>query len=269
MMTPTTTKMMEVGMINIKELFTKKEVHCEKHGIRNIFTHKDAKATCDECLKDIELQEQKRLKEIEEERAIERKKRQIEQIFSQSMIPPRFQRHTFETFIAITSEQKKNKQAMEDFAKNFLQNLEDGISVILSGKVGNGKTHLACATANYIIANFGKTALFLSVVDAFSKIKATYTKKSEITEINVINQFSMVDLLILDEFGIQIGSEHEKMLLFRIINKRYENLKPTILISNLSPAEIKNFEERIFDRLKENGILLSFSSESNRKSKKI
>jgi DNA replication protein DnaC len=79
----------------------------------------------------------------------------------------------------------------------------------------------------------------------------------------------MVDLLILDEFGIQIGSEHEKMLLFRIINKRYENLKPTILISNLSPAEIKNFEERIFDRLKENGILLSFSSESNRKSKKI
>lgn len=256
-------------MINLQELFTKKEINCEKHGLRNVFTHRNTEPRCDECDKEKELEERKRSKEMEDQRAIERKKRQIEVIFSQSMIPPRFQRHTFETFIDITPEQKKNKQAMEDFSKNFLQNLEDGISVILSGKIGNGKTHLACATANYIIANFGKTALFLSVVDAFSKIKETYNKNSEDTEINVINHFSIVDLLILDEFGIQIGSEHEKMLFFRIINKRYENLKPTILITNLSPAEIKKFDERIFDRLKESGILLTFSGESNRKAKKI
>jgi len=57
------------------------------------------------------------------------------------------------------------------------------------------------------------------------------------------------------------------MLLFRIINKRYEYLKPIILITNLTAEQIKNFDERIFDRLKENGILLSFSGESNRKIK--
>ena len=78
-----------------------------------------------------------------------------------------------------------------------------------------------------------------------------------------------LDLLIIDEFGVQTGSDTEKLILFRIVNKRYEYLKPTILITNLSVAEIKKFEERIFDRLKDNGILLNFSGESNRKSKKI
>ena len=114
-----------------------------------------------------------------------------------------------------------------------------------------------------------KTALFLNVVDAFSKIKETYAKKSENSESDVLNQFCNIDLLILDEFGVQVGSEHEKLLLFRIINTRYENLMPTILISNLSALEIKNFEHRIYDRLKEGGFLLTFTGESMRRSKTI
>ena len=44
--------------------------------------------------------------------------------------------------------------------------------------------------------------------------------------------FIRPDLLILDEVGVQFGSETEKMILFEIINGRYEQLKPTIVISN-------------------------------------
>ena len=250
--------------------FEEKEINCEKHGTIKINTFKNSQnLRCPTCLKEEEAVKEELRKKIEIEKEKEFRKKMIEINFNQSMIPPRFQRHSFETFIITTEEQKKNKQVMEDYAQNFIKNLEDGVSVILSGKVGNGKTHLACAVANYIIKNLNKTALFLNVVDAFSKIKDTYTKKNETSEIEALNQFLEIDLLILDEFGVQIGSEHEKMLLFRIVNKRYENLKPTILISNLSPIEIKKFEERIFDRLKEGGILLSFTGESNRKSKKI
>ena len=46
--------------------------------------------------------------------------------------------------------------------------------------------------------------------------------------------FIRPDLLILDEVGVQFGSETEKMILFEIINGRYEQLKPTIVISNLA-----------------------------------
>jgi DNA replication protein DnaC len=260
---------MEVSMIDIASYFQEQEFNCEKHGISKVYVFKDAKPYCPVCSAEATKAKEELQKKIEIQKQQELQKKAVEANFNQAMIPPRFQTHSFETFIATTQEQKKNKQAMENYAKNFNENLAEGVSVILAGKVGNGKTHLACAVANHIIRNLNKTALFLSAIDAFSKIKATYTKKSEITEIQAINQFLDIDLLILDEFGVQIGSEHERMLLFRIINKRYEYLKPTILISNLSALEIKNFEERIFDRLKENGILLAFSGESNRKSKKI
>ena len=67
--------------------------------------------------------------------------------------------------------QKINKAIMLDYAKNFNKHLENGASAILSGNVGSGKTHLACSVANYIIKNLNKTVLFLSVIEAISKIK--------------------------------------------------------------------------------------------------
>lgn len=245
------------------------EFTCDIHGTKQIKALKGVKPLCSLCLKQEEDNENIKRNQNEEARKLEIERLRIEKNFNQAMIPPRFLQHSFESYITTTQEQIKNKTAMFNYALNFETNLKNGSSVILSGKVGNGKTHLACSVANHIIKNLNKTALFLSVIDALSKIKSTYTKKNEITEIEVINQFLEIDLLILDEFGIQIGSDHEKMLLFRIINKRYEYLKPTILITNLSAEQIKNFDERIFDRLKENGILLSFSGESNRKNKKL
>jgi DNA replication protein DnaC len=256
-------------MINFKELFTKENFNCEKHGNRLVSVFKGELAKCDLCLKESEEQEKQMLIEKEKLQKIEFQKKAIEARFNASMIPPRFQQHSFESYIAKSEEQIKNKKALENYAINFEENLKKGNSVILSGNVGTGKTHLACAVGNYIIKNLNRTALFLNAIDAFSKIKETYSKKSEISEIEAINQFVDIDLLILDEFGVQVGSETEKLILFRIINRRYEYLKPTILITNLSVAEIKKFEERIFDRLKDNGILLNFVGESNRKSKKL
>lgn len=72
------------------------------------------------------------------------------------------------------------------------------------------------------------------------------------------------DLLILDEVGVQFGSDTERLLLFDILNERYERRRPTILMSNLAldDAEeggrvvpgIKSYlGERVFDRLREDG----------------
>ena len=256
-------------MINFNEYLQKKEIICEKHGNQLAYVFPNRESKCPRC--EEELEKERELKAIERQKAkdAETRRLSIEYNFKKSLIPFRFKKNSFETYEAKTKEQIYNKKIMMDYATNFEVNLKDGISVILSGKVGNGKTHLACAVANYVIENLNKTALFLNVVDAFSKIKETYTKKSENSESDVLNQFCNIDLLILDEFGVQVGSEHEKLLLFRIINTRYENLMPTILISNLSALEIKNFEHRIYDRLKEGGFLLTFTGESMRRSKTI
>lgn len=74
------------------------------------------------------------------------------------------------------------------------------------------------------------------------------------------------DLLILDEVGVQHGSDTEKLILFEIINGRYEAARPTIVISNLDAAGLEQFlGERAFDRLREGGgRLVVFDWESHR-----
>ena len=73
------------------------------------------------------------------------------------------------------------------------------------------------------------------------------------------------DLLILDEIGVQIGSEHEKLLLFDVLNGRYQQCRPTILISNLSGSDLEAYlGQRVMDRYRECGAVLAFDWNSYR-----
>jgi DNA replication protein DnaC len=68
---------------------------------------------------------------------------------------------------------------------------------------------------------------------------------------------------------VQFGSDTEKLLLFDILNERYERRRPTILMSNLPRDEVSSYlGERVFDRLREDGgEFISFTWESYRKSR--
>ena len=50
-----------------------------------------------------------------------------------------------------------------------------------------------------------------------------------------------IHLLILDEVGVQFGSEFEKQLLFDVLNERYEKLKPSILLSNIPREQLADY----------------------------
>ena len=100
----------------------------------------------------------------------------------------------------------------------------------------------------------GRIAVFTSVINAIRRVKDTYRRDSGQSEAQVVAGFIRPDLLILDEVGVQFGSETEKMILFEIINGRYEQLKPTIVISNLAKDALTDYlGERVVDRLREGG----------------
>ena len=120
------------------------------------------------------------------------------------------------------------------------------------GGVGAGKTHLAVGIAHRLMEQ-GRIAVFTSVINAIRRVKDTYRRDSGQSEAQVVAGFIRPDLLILDEVGVQFGSETEKMILFEIINGRYEQLKPTIVISNLADALTDYLGERVVDRLREGG----------------
>ncbi len=239
--------------------------HCEKHGIDyqcNRFKagKRIIEGLCPECQK--ELEQQKNQEEMEK-KALERQQRLASQ-FQRSGIPPRYTTRTFDNFKAETTQQEKALNMAQAYMRNIQQNMNTGAGLILAGKPGTGKTHLACAIGGEYM-NHG-TVLFITVSAMIRRIRASYQRNSDKTEQDVIDELRDVDLLIVDEIGIQKGSESEEHLLFEVINDRYSYFKPIILISNLNAEEIKKYiGERALDRMREGGgKFISFDWESYR-----
>ena len=110
-----------------------------------------------------------------------------------------------------------------------------------------------------VIEAYGVSAMFATVSDLLRRIKETYRRDAETTEREVIESFVGCDLLVVDELGVQVGSDHEKLLLFEVLNGRYQELRPTILISNLSADDLEAFlGHRVMDRYRECGVVLAF-----------
>ena len=192
--------------------------------------------------------------------------RRIEARFHRSGIPLRFQARTFANYKASNGGQERALRISEGYARQWDEMKRKGACMIFTGSPGTGKTHLGCAIANAIIDMGSSSALFATVTDALRSIKSAYSKDAGISETDAISTLVEPALLILDEVGTDVGTEHSKMLLFDVLNKRYENLRCTIILTNLDiPALTEYFGERIMDRLREGGgKLVTFAWESHR-----
>ena len=166
------------------------------------------------------------------------------------MIPRRFRNKTLDNFETKEKFQQFVITIADDYLADLENNIANGVSLIFLGPCGTGKTHLACGIAHEAIKH-GHTALFVSVSTLIRKVRASWGTKSE--EV-VLKTFTDCGLLILDEVEIQAGTENERNILFDVLNTRYADMRPTIVISNLKLVEVTNYlGTRIIDRLSENG----------------
>jgi DNA replication protein DnaC len=96
---------------------------------------------------------------------------------------------------------------------------------------------------------------FISVPELFQKIKNSFNPEPEQTEQQIIDFYSSVHLLVLDDLGIVKSTDWAYQTLYLIINRRYENLKKTIITSNLSLSELANSleDDRISSRIRRMG----------------
>lgn len=68
----------------------------------------------------------------------------------------------------------------------------------------------------------------------------------------LLEKYRQADVLLVDDLGAMKTSEWVEEVMYRLINGRYENMKPTIFTSNLVPAELKNaLGDRVGSRLTE------------------
>jgi DNA replication protein DnaC len=150
-------------------------------------------------------------------------------------------------------------------AKHFVETAgQASTGLIFIGKIGSGKTHVGCAILNTLL-RAGKKGLFLTTVQAIRRIKETYSKDAEKTEQEALRGLFAPDILILDEVGVQRGTDTEHQIMLEIVNDRYSRMKPTILISNLPMPEFTLLVgDRIVDRFREGGKVLVFDWSSLR-----
>lgn len=187
-------------------------------------------------------------KQAAEKLALERlanKQKRTNDLAGRTAIPSRYRDAVLVPKVA---GQMKAYDEARMFVKNFPERLKSGAGMLLWGDVGTGKTHLACGIANALIVQL-RPVLYCTALEAVMLVKATW-KPGGLSEYDVYERFGEPDLLIIDELGVQIGSDYERMVLTSIADIRSRNCLPTIIISNLSPEEIYGvIGERMFDRL--------------------
>ncbi len=170
-------------------------------------------------------------------------------------IPARFLRAKLEE---ISSKLKK-------YAEKFEKKNQ---GIYLLGPVGCGKTHSVYAIAiNLIIRGFDVKIyklprLLNSIRSSFSKKE---TKNNFEHNITTIEEISNVDVLIIDDIGVERPTEWVLEQLYNIIDTRYENMKTTIFTSNYDLNDLADkTSDRIVSRILEMTDVFSLDGKDKR-----
>ncbi|MDI4633315.1 ATP-binding protein [Pelomonas sp. V22] len=190
-----------------------------------------------------------------------------EDAIGQAAIPLRFRSRTFDAFTADTPEKQRALTVARDYAEDFDNNLKTGRGLVFSGLPGTGKSHLAAAIALHLIDNHSRRWVqYTSCMGLIRAVRETWRSDSDSSERRVLNKFGReIDLLMIDEVGVQYGTDSEQTILFEILDRRYAEMRPTILLTNQGKDGLRKYVgERVYDRLIETSRMVVFDWESYR-----
>jgi DNA replication protein DnaC len=196
----------------------------------------------------------------------ERERRQVAALEAQlgaTGVPARFLGRGFDGFKATTPEQLHALTVCRDFAEDFEAHRRRGSVLILSGRPGTGKTHLATAMLRQILpANVG---LYLTAMGLIRAVRDTWRRDSARSESEVLDSLAKVPLLVLDEVGMQYGTDGEATVLFDVLDRRYRDMQPSVLLTNSDREGLRKcLGDRLADRLRETARLVPFEWDSYR-----
>jgi DNA replication protein DnaC len=107
--------------------------------------------------------------------------------------------------------------------------LTEPANLLLIGQAGVGKTHLATALCHDALTK-GFQTLFLTLFELTAKIAKARNPY------NLIEFYSRVPVLCIDELGYVIPSREQADALFQVISRRVE-VNSTIVTTNLVPSQ--------------------------------
>ncbi|MDT8070949.1 MAG: ATP-binding protein [Terriglobia bacterium] len=161
----------------------------------------------------------------------------LKQAVIDSTLPPRYRGASLEQF----------EERAANFVRLWLTMPTDGLFV--TGPVGTGKTHLACALARTAI-DLGKRVSFVRCCDLYAEIRRTFNDETGSTEGDILDRYASAPILVLDDFGAGSLSDFERRTALDIIDSRLNHRRPTVVTTNLALTRIREvMDERIASRL--------------------
>lgn len=178
----------------------------------------------------------------------------INEIYKENYIGRKFQEKNFENF-NINSENEVAVKVAKDYTnKSIVEMQKEGL--IITGKSGLGKTHLAPSIANKLIEN-DKIVLMGRLTMLLDMIKETFRDNTK-SENELIELYSNVDMIIIDDLGKERISQWALEKLYTIVENRNENGLPIIittrfdkqgLIERFSQSQDEQLVEAIISKL--------------------
>ncbi|OOF25066.1 hypothetical protein BZJ19_10120 [Salinivibrio proteolyticus] len=175
--------------------------------------------------------------------------KQVENAMGRSGIAKKHRKCSLDNYATECAGQRRAYNQASAWLSDYLRGTEGGF--VFAGTPGTGKNHLACGIANALIER-GQSAMVITVSELVLRIRDTYNSNSAITEAAMYRHLGSIDLLVLDEVGVQRNNTNEHVVLNEIINTRSAAEKPTGILTNLNSDQLQGMlGERAIERIME------------------
>lgn len=156
-------------------------------------------------------------------------------------------------------------------ARNFIEGFGSHYrNLFFCGTVGTGKSFLSCCIAKELMEK-DYNVIYFSASTLFHKIsELTFGVRDKEALTLLKKDLTDCDLLIIDDLGTELVNSFVTSELFNILNERDLHKKATVISSNLTIEEIRDYySDRIFSRLISNYDFFKFTGQDIRKLKKF
>jgi DNA replication protein DnaC len=158
----------------------------------------------------------------------------LDNLFARAGVPPRYEACSFESFNGLTEGLRLTKAILIKFVEEYPV-ADHGL--LLLGRCGVGKTHLAVAVLRALVYRRETECIFYDFRELLRKIQNSYNAVSQGSEMEILKPVIESPVVVLDDLGAERPTEWVRDTFAYILNSRYNRKLTTVITTN--------FEDRI------------------------